>query len=167
MPTVASLSIGKNYLVSNAKLDSSNRYLDQIKSASNYSKKLDKSFEEISKNDGIAFIFLDPSETHLQLLHHGQILGGNWSSPTKHMVAVLGSNIHAKPIQIVEKPIKNVKEKSFTIEEYAESLEDINSFMSMKNPKIEFLYKNIIAILNFVIKSFIQLEDTSNSPSKA
>ncbi len=114
-----------------------------------------------SKNEGIAFIFLDPLETHLQLLYHSQILGGNWSSPTKCMVAVLGSDIQAKPIQIVEKSIKNIKEKSLTIEEFAETLEDINAFMSMKNPKIEFLCKNIIAILNFLIKVFIQLEDTS------
>jgi len=113
------------------------------------------------KNEGIAFIFLDPSETHLQSLYHGQILGGSWPSPTKCMVAVLGTDIQAKPIQIVKKSIKSIKEKSYTIKDFAESLEDMQLFMSMKNPIIEFLYKNIIVIPIFLTKAFIQLEDTS------
>lgn len=36
-------------------------------------KKIQKSFEEVLKIEGIAHIFMDPSETHLQLIHHDQV----------------------------------------------------------------------------------------------
>jgi hypothetical protein len=116
-------------------LDISNNHVDKIKTSSLHSTKLLKSFEEISKNDGIAYIFLDPSETHPQLLHHGQVLGGNWSSPTKHMVTVLGTDSHEKPIQIIE------KSKKISFNGFTTSLGDEDSFMALRNPKTEFLHK--------------------------
>jgi hypothetical protein len=85
--------------LSNSKLDVSNNHLEKIKVASSHSAKFQKSFEEILKNEGIADIFMDPSKTHLQLIHHGQVLGGNWSSYTKGLVAVLGVDSQAKPVQ--------------------------------------------------------------------
>jgi hypothetical protein len=47
-----------------------------------------KSFDEISKNQGITFLSLDPSETQLQLFHHGSVVGGTWTSPSHLIVAV-------------------------------------------------------------------------------
>jgi hypothetical protein len=51
-------------------------------------------------------------------------LGGNWSSPTKFMVAVLDTDSSAKPVQIIEISIKNIKEKFYSIEDFTASLED-------------------------------------------
>jgi hypothetical protein len=110
MPSSSSLSLWKNYFLTNPNLGTSNGHLAKIKTSSTHSVPFIKSFEEISKNDGITFLFLDPSETHLQLLHHGAVLGGNWNSPTKQAVAVLGMDNLAKPVQIIQKSIKNIKE---------------------------------------------------------
>jgi hypothetical protein len=79
----SSLPPWKNYFLTNKDPDISNDHLDKIKLSSTHSIPFLKSFEEISKNYGIAFLFLDPSKMHLQLLHHGAILGGNWTSPMK------------------------------------------------------------------------------------
>jgi hypothetical protein len=67
-----------------------------------------ESFEETSKNQGISILFLDPSETNLQLLHHPSIIGGDWASPPKSLVAVLGFEIPFKPVQIVQKSVKEI-----------------------------------------------------------
>jgi hypothetical protein len=130
----SSLSLWKNYF-----LTSTNHFISFI----------NKSFEEISKNDGIAFLFLDPSETHLQIFHHGTVIGGNWNSPTKQAVAVLGMDPQAKLIQIIQKSIKNVKEKSFSFKDFTVSFEDEETFTALMNPKMEFIQKNIVAIPNF------------------
>jgi hypothetical protein len=130
----SSLSLWKNYF-----LTSTNHFISFI----------NKSFEEISKNNGIAFLFLDPSETHLQIFHHGTVIGGNWNSPTKQAVAVLGMDPQAKLIQIIQKSIKNVKEKSFSFKDFTVSFEDEETFTALMNPKMEFIQKNIVAIPNF------------------
>jgi hypothetical protein len=56
---------------------------------------------KIQKNQVIAFLSLDPLETQLQLFHHGSIIGGTWTSPSHLVVAFLGVDHTAKPIQIV------------------------------------------------------------------
>jgi len=112
-PLSSSLSLRKNYFLTNKKLEISNNHLEKLKTASNPTISFIKSFEEISKNDGVAFLFLDPHETHLQIPHHGTVKGGNWNLPSKSAVAVLGMDPQAKPVQIVQKSIKKVKEKSF------------------------------------------------------
>jgi hypothetical protein len=144
----------------NKNLTSSDNHLEKIKMASAHSIPFIKSFEEISKNDGIAFLFLDPSEAHLQLIHHVTILGGNWNNPSKQAVAILGMDDNAKPVQIIQKSIKNIKEKPFSFEEIASTLDDEDSFTALKNPKVEFLFKNNIAIPHFLTKAFIKLEST-------
>jgi hypothetical protein len=102
MPTSSSLSLWKRHFLTNKSLSSSDSYLEKIKLASNRLTTFIKSFEEILKNDGIAFLFLDPSETHLQLLHHGIVFGGNWTNPSNQAVAILGTDESAKPIQIIQ-----------------------------------------------------------------
>jgi hypothetical protein len=64
--------------------------LDRIKNAINPSLSFEKSYEEFSKNPGVTLLSLDPTETHLQLFHHPQIIGGSWISPDTKLVAVLG-----------------------------------------------------------------------------
>jgi hypothetical protein len=127
--------------------------LDKIKQASNHSLTFIKSFEEITRNDGVAFLILDPSETHLQLVYQGTVFGGNWNSPSKQAVAILGTEGNAKPVQIVQKSIKNIKEKSFSFEDIAGSLVDQDSFNALKKPKTELLHKNIVAIPHFLSKN--------------
>jgi hypothetical protein len=100
MPSSSSLSLWKHYFLTNRNLTTSDNHLEKIKNASTHSIPFIKSFEEISENDGIAFLFLDPSETHLQLIHHGTDLGRNWSTPSKQAVAILGIDNNAKPVQI-------------------------------------------------------------------
>jgi hypothetical protein len=109
------------------------------------------------KNDGVAFLILDPTETHLQLLHQGSVFGRNWNDPYKQAVVILRTCDNAKPVQIIQKSIKNIKEKSFSFEDIASSLTDQDSFNALKNPRSEFLYKNIIAVPHFLTKSFVQL----------
>jgi hypothetical protein len=134
--------------------------MDKIMKVSNNSVSFPKSLEEISKNPGVSFLFLDPTETHLQLLHHGNVLGGNWSTLTKKLVAVLGVESDAKPVQIIQKLVKNIREKSFDWPAFEDSLTDLDSFKKMANPTEEFEFKNIIPIPNFLTKIFIQLSDT-------
>jgi len=80
----------------------------------------------------------------------------------KRLVVVLGMDPQAKPIQIVEKSIRNVKEKSYSIGEFAASLEDESLFMTMKNLKIDFAHKNTVAIPNFLTKAFVSLNNMTH-----
>jgi hypothetical protein len=67
---------------------------------------------------------------------------------------------YAKPIQIIQKSVKNIKEKSFSFDDFMESLEDKETFTALKTPKVEFHYKNIIPLPNFLTKTFIHLDST-------
>lgn len=154
------LSSWKKLFLPDKDLDSSNKHMDKIMKVSNNSVSFPKSLEEISKNPGVSFLFLDPTETHLQLLHHGNVLGGNWSTLTKKLVAVLGVESDAKPVQIIQKSVKNIREKSFDWPAFEDSLTDLDSFKKIANPTEEFEFKNIIPIPNFLMKIFIQLSDT-------
>jgi hypothetical protein len=135
--------------------------MEKIKKASSHSATFHKSFEEISKNAGISYLIFDPTETHLQILHHGHVLGGSWDSPTKKLVAVLGYDEDAKPVQTVQKSIKNIKEKTFDISDLQDNSGDEDQFKGLKDPNTDFTYENIIPIPNFLTKIFVKLESTS------
>jgi hypothetical protein len=51
-----------------------------------------KRFNKISKNDGIALLALDPSETQRQLFHHSKVFGGSWSY-SSHRLAAITDNL--------------------------------------------------------------------------
>ncbi len=125
---LSSLASWKDYFSSNKSLDSSNNHLVQIRNSVGPSIPFKTSFEEISKNKGISFLSLDPTESHMQLFHHGAIFGGSWNSPSTQLVSVLGFDHNAKPIQIVQKSIKDVKVKANSYEELTTGLETIESF---------------------------------------
>jgi hypothetical protein len=161
MSSQSRLSAWKKLLLSKKDLDSSNMHFDKIKKASVHSISFAKAFEEISKNEGISFLFLDPSETHLQVLHHGHVLGGNWSSPTKKLVAILGTDSDAKPVQIITKSVKNIKEKSHSIQNFLDNIKDEEAFRDLSHPDADFFFKNIIPIPNCLTKIFIQIPMTS------
>ncbi len=131
------LASWKNYFSSNNSLDSSNNQLIRIKDSVGPSIAFLTSFEEISKNPGIYFLSLDPSEWTLQL------------------VSILKFDNDAKPIQLIQKSVKDMKVKSHSFEEFASSIENCASFENMKNPKLDFPYKNILPIPNLLTKTFI------------
>jgi len=135
--------------------------LEKIKKASRDSLSFPQAFEEISKNEGISFLILDPSETQVQLLHHGHVIGGNWNAPAKKHVAILGSDFEAKPVQIIQKLIKNIKAKSFGFDEFLEIKDDAEKFLALDNPTEDFQFKNILPITNSLTKIFVQLPSTS------
>jgi hypothetical protein len=87
---LSSISNWKDYFANNKAFDSSNAHLVKIKNSVNTSTPFVSSFEEISKNPGVAFLSLDPLESYLQLFHHGAIIGGSWGSPSKIWVSILG-----------------------------------------------------------------------------
>jgi hypothetical protein len=163
MPLSSILS-WKDFFSSTKNLDTSNNHLIEIKSSVGPSIPFLSSFEEISKNSGVSFLSLDPSESQLQLFHNGTIIGGSWSSPMKQLVAVLGFDHTAKPIQIVQKSIKDVRQKSFLIEDFAAGLESNEEFENMRHPRAEFYYKNIIPIPNLLTKTFMDLPSTNPIP---
>jgi hypothetical protein len=90
-----------------------------------------KSFDKISKNQGIAFLALDPSETQLQLFHHSKVFGGSWSHPSHRLAAILGFDQNAHPIQIVQQLVKDIKAKSFAMMDFAANLESSELFATM------------------------------------
>jgi hypothetical protein len=106
----------KSYFVGNHTLDSSIEQLDKIKASTGPDTPFEESFLEISKNPGISFLSLDPSESQIQLFHHGLILGGSRSSPSKQLITLLGIEIESKPIQLVQKSIQDIKARTFSIE---------------------------------------------------
>jgi hypothetical protein len=150
----------KDLLLLDRARDSSNAFLSKIKAADGPSIPFVDSFEEISKNQGIAILSLEPSKTQLQLFHHGVVLGESWSSPNKQLVSVLGLDSSTKPVQIISKSVRDVKQKTFSFQEFDTSLESSQKFENMKNVKSEFDYKNVIPIPNTLMKFFINFEST-------
>jgi hypothetical protein len=98
---------------------------------------------------------------HLQVFHQSKVFGGSWTCPSQSLVVVLGFDHLARPIQLVEKAVKDVKAKSHSFSDFATNLDDIGKFESMKSPRVEFHFKNIIPIPVCLIKKIITLEDTS------
>jgi len=161
MPAQAKLSLWKRVFLTNKDLETSNLHLNKIKKFSGHSVTLLKSFEEISKNVGVSFLILDPTESQLQILHHGHVLRGNRSSATKKLVTILGADPEAKPIHIAQKLIKNIKEKSFCFDEFAANVDKEEDFTNLDVPNLDFQFKNILPIPIFLTKVFIQLQSTT------
>jgi hypothetical protein len=61
------------------------------------------------------------------------------------MVAVLDTDSNAKPVQIIEISIKNIKEKFYSIEDFTASLEDEVFFMATN--QLQYQFSNLISIL--------------------
>jgi len=144
----------------NQNWDFSNKLLIKLKQSISASIDFEKSFDKISKNQGLTLLSLDPTESHLQLFHYSQIIGGSWTSPDKKLVAVLGFDSDAKPIQLVTKSIKDFKLKSFSTDEIAKTMDDDNKLKNLKNARVDFSYKNIIVLPYILTKVFISLEST-------
>jgi hypothetical protein len=134
--------------------------LEKIKNMMNPSISFEKLYEEISKNPKVTLLSLDPTETHLKLFHHPQIVGGSWISPDTKLVAALGFDSNAKPIQFVSKSIKDFKCKSFSTDEFAAAVEDLETLKKLKNAHQEISYKNIVAIPHLLTQVFLSLEST-------
>ncbi len=146
--TIPPSTFWKDQLLSNKALDLSNASWQKSRIQLVLRSLFIASFEEISKYRGIAFLSLHTSESHVQLFHHSVIIGRSWSSPSKQYVSVRGFNKSAKPVQIVQRSAKNVKQWSFLDQEFMPDLESIDKFENSKNPKVECHYKNIIHIPN-------------------
>jgi hypothetical protein len=156
MPLSAAAS-WKSYFHTRKDLDASNLVLSKIKDAVSHSIPFIDSFETISKNEGIAFISLGPSESELQLFHHGVVLGGSWANPEKQLVTILASDNDSKPVQILPKFIKDFKCKTNSPDEFITSQANTDDFSNLKNPRSELAYKNIIPIPNLLTKAFLDL----------
>jgi hypothetical protein len=161
MPSQSKLSIWRKFFIETKELGVTNLHIGNIKKASKDSNSFAKFFDDVSKNEGISFLILDPTETHIQILHHGHILGGSWSIPTKKMVAVLGSDDDAKPVQIIQKSIKNIKDRALEFQNLKSKLEKEIDFARTDGPHVDFNFKNILPIPDILTKAFVQLDSTS------
>jgi hypothetical protein len=117
MPISSALT-WKSYFTHSKHLDGSNLVMDKIKESVSSATLFIDSFDLLLKNDGIAFISLDPSETEIQLFHNGTTLGGTWTNPDKQIITILHSDDDPKPIQVLPKFIKDLKLKSHSAEEF-------------------------------------------------
>ncbi len=161
MPISSALA-WKSYFTHFKHLDGSNLVIDKIKESVSSSTLFIDSFDLISKNDGIDFISLDPSESKIQLFHNGTTLGDTWTDPDKQIITIFHSDDDPKPIQVLPKFIKDLKLKSHSVEECGLALTDPDGFNSLKNPKSDFIYKNLIPIPNLLTKTY--LESTEKDP---
>jgi len=147
----------KNYLLSNPDLDVSNKHLRRIKDLSSPQYQFETLFEEIAKNKGISFIFLDPTESFIQLFHHCHIIGGSWANPSKTFVGILGTDKNAKPIQIILKSVKLIKTKTVSMAELIGDERSTNN-QETKQTKSEFHFCNILPIPHVLTKAYLELD---------
>lgn len=75
--TTSRLSTWKDFFLNSTKFDYLNSELCNLRESIKTLVDFLKSFEEISKNPGISFISLDPTETKLRLFHHPTVIGGS------------------------------------------------------------------------------------------
>jgi len=148
----------KHFLLSNPELDIPQNHFAKIKDLAEPGTVFEDVFEIISKNPGISFISLDPSESSIQLFHHCHVIGGSWASPSKSLVCILGVDDSARPIQVISKSVKIVKAKTVSFSELVEDEHSIKNMDELKNKKMEFHWKNIIPIPHFLTKAFLALE---------
>ena len=87
---ISDVSSWKTYFLKTPKLEFSNSLLKEIRQSVDPSLPFFDSVKEISKNDGITFLSLDPSEDRLQLFHHTTVIGGSWNSKEEKIVAIHG-----------------------------------------------------------------------------
>lgn len=145
--------------------DSSNALLPKIKAAVGPSIPFVHLFKEISKNQGILLFYFchwtrpKPNYNYFITVSSWVDLG-HLLLTFKQLVSVLGIDGSAKPVQIIYKSVKDMKQKSFPFQEFDTSIELIEIFENMKNVKTEFHYNNIIPIPNILTKVFISLRLT-------
>jgi hypothetical protein len=132
---ITSLALWKDFFLTNKQLDLSNNYLGRISSVVGPKVNIEVAFDEISKNHGVSLLFLDPSESKLQLFHHPNLFGDSWSSSEQQLVAVLGIDASATPIKIISKSVKDVKLKSHSLEAISEVIDDPASLAALTSPK--------------------------------
>jgi hypothetical protein len=121
---ISSILTSKDTFVQKQHWDYSNKLLEKLKNSISASIDFKKSFNEILKNQGLTLLSLDPMESQLQLFHHPQIIGRSWTSSDRKVVAALGFDSDAKPVQLVPKSIKYFK--SFPLNEFAKSMDEDN-----------------------------------------
>jgi hypothetical protein len=114
-------------------------------------------FDDISKNPGVCFIALDPSQTKLQLFHHPSVIRGSWKNPNKSMIAFIDLECSANPVELVHKSINEVKGKSHSIHEFNLCCDSTEEFKKLRNPKTNFHFKNIMPIPSLLTKTFLEL----------
>jgi hypothetical protein len=157
---LSSTSTWRSYFSQSKYLDNSNKIPDKIRDSVSTSILFNDSFELTSKNEGIAFILLDPSETEIQLFHHSTTLGGSLTDPDKQLIIILHLDEYPKPIQILPKFIKDLKLKSHSANEFNTATIDNDGFNSLKKPKIDFIYKNLIPIPNILTNAYLSSKNT-------
>ncbi len=158
--TISRLSTWKDFFLNSTQFDYSNFALRNLRDSIAPSADFSKSFEEISKNPGISFISLDPTETKLQLFHHPTVVGGSWNNPNKKLIAVIGHDLEAKPVQIVLKSIKDGKGKSHSLHEFSLGCGNLDDFKKLRNPKTDYHLKNIVPIPILLTNVFMSLPST-------
>jgi hypothetical protein len=104
----------KNNLLCNPEMAASDKHFSKINDLADPGMEFETAFKVVSKNPGISFISLDPTESSIQLFHHCHVIGGNWDSPNKSISGILGVGDAARPIQIITKSVKIIKMKSLT-----------------------------------------------------
>ncbi len=149
-----------DYFTKNPNLEYSNSFLKQIRDSRNPDKKFLDSISEISKNSGVTLLALNASKEYLQLSHHPTVIGGNWSATSQKAVSILGFNNDATPIQIIEKSIKEVKEKSPLLDQFAAAINNESMLKAIKNQRTEFHYMNIVPLPHLLTTTFLNLEST-------
>jgi hypothetical protein len=154
----SSLSTWKDIFAHNQHWDYLKKMLDKIKNTVPTSTNFEQSFDDISKNPGVTLLSLDPMESQLQLFHHPQIVGGSLISPATKIVAVLGFDSDAKPVQLVSKSIKVFKCKSNSTHDFALAVEDPEWLKKLKNARHELVSKNIIALPHLLTQVFKSIE---------
>lgn len=150
----------KHHFLTNKKLEYSNSLLTEIRTSINPSIEFSDSLKAISKNEGITRFSLDPNEEQLQLFHHPTILGGSWQAKDEKLVAILGFDADASPVLISLKSVKEVKGKTFSLDQLAAAADNKDSFMALKSPRMEFYYRNIVPLPRLLTKVFLELQET-------
>ncbi len=74
----------------------------------------------------MTLLALDASEGNLQLFLHPTVVGGNWIVKSHKVLAVLGFNDDASPVQIIEKSIKEIKSKTPSLSKFAKEVDDVS-----------------------------------------
>lgn len=160
MTSISQVSSWKDFFLKSKNLDYTNSLLKKLQGSIEQNKNFSNSFNEISKNQGITFLSLDPSEKRLQLFHHPTVFGGNWSDPDEKLLAIYGVEDDAKPIEIISKSIKDIKGKSHSAHEFSLGMNNKDDFNLLRNPKQDYNYKNIIPLPVLLTKVFIDLPST-------
>jgi len=87
--TSTTISNWREYFLTSKQFHYLDENLIQLRESIDPNTEILKNFDDISKNPGVCFIALDPSETKLQLFCHPLVIGGSWKNPNKSMIAFI------------------------------------------------------------------------------